>query len=165
MHKIIIATFPFLDTPIHSFFLSFVRSLTHSLDDSLTHPFIHSFILLNCLSVPFLKKNYGRNDPRAKRPTGETTHLIRAKRPTPKTRAKRPRAKRPGETTHGRNDPDSIPPRIYVSINFIECPLVHTWRICCGQELIQMAVSIASGDTYPHCPYIDIKVPGFLVDI
>ena len=26
--------------------------------------------------------------------------------PTPKTRAKRPRAKRPGETTHGRNDPD-----------------------------------------------------------
>ena len=49
----------------------------------------------------------GKNDPRAKRPTGETTHLIRANRPTPKTRAKQPRAKRPGETTHGRNDPDS----------------------------------------------------------
>ena len=49
----------------------------------------------------------GRNDPRAKRPTGETTHIIRANRPTPKTRAKRPRANRPGETTHRRNDPDS----------------------------------------------------------
>ena len=52
----------------------------------------------------------GRNNPRAKRPTGETTHLIRANRPTPKTRAKRPRANRPGETTHGRNDPDSSQP-------------------------------------------------------
>ena len=51
--------------------------------------------------------NDGRNNSRAKQLTGETTHLIRAKRPTHKTRAKRLRAKRPGETTHGRNDPDS----------------------------------------------------------
>ena len=107
MHKIIIATFPCLDTPLHSFFLSFIRSFTHPLTRSLTHPsFIHSFIhSLNYLSAFYKKKkNYGRNDPRAKRPTGETTHLIRAKQPTPKTRAKRPRAKRPGETTR-RNDP------------------------------------------------------------
>ena len=63
---------------------------------------------ISCLTISMpLYKSYGRNDPRAKRPTGETTHLIRANRPTPKTRAKRPRAKRPGETTHGRNDPDS----------------------------------------------------------
>ena len=73
--------------------------------------FIHSFIHSSCLTILLsLYKNYGRNDPRAKRPTGETTHLIRANRPTPKTRAKRrraerPRAKRPGETTHGRNNP------------------------------------------------------------
>ena len=48
----------------------------------------------------------GRNNSRAKQLTGETTHLIRAKRPTLKTRVKRLRAKRPGEMTHGRNDPD-----------------------------------------------------------
>ena len=45
-----------------------------------------------------------RNDPRAKQPTVETTHLIRANRPNPKTGAKRPRVNRPGETTLGRND-------------------------------------------------------------
>ena len=50
---------------------------------------------------------HGRNNSRAKQLTGETTHILRAKRPTHKTRAKRLRAKRPGETTHGRNDPDS----------------------------------------------------------
>ena len=89
---------------------SFVRSLTHSLIHSFSHLFIHSYYGTICLSLYIKKKNYGRNDPRAKRPTGETTHLIRAKRPTPKTRAKRPRAKRHGETTHGRNDPDSNKP-------------------------------------------------------
>ena len=52
---------------------------------------------------------HGRNNSRAKQLTGETTHLIRVKRPTHKTRAKRLGAKRPtGETTHGRNDPDSV---------------------------------------------------------
>ena len=51
--------------------------------------------------------NNGLNNQPAKQLTGETTHLIRAKRPTLKTRAKRLGAKRPGETTHGRNDPDS----------------------------------------------------------
>ena len=64
---------------------------------------------ISCLTICMpLYKSYGRKNPRAKRHTGETTHLIRANRPTPKTRAKRPRAKRPGETTHGRNDPDSF---------------------------------------------------------
>ena len=43
--------------------------------------------------------NNGRNNSQAKQLTGETTHLIRAKRPTHKTRAKRLGAKRPGETT------------------------------------------------------------------
>ena len=66
---------------------------------------------ISCLTIcnfcMSLYISYGRNDPRAKRTTGETTHLIKANRPTAKTRAKRPRAKRPGETTHGRNDPDS----------------------------------------------------------
>ena len=43
---------------------------------------------------------HGRNNSRAKQLTGETTHIMRAKRPTHKTRAKRLRAKRPtGETT------------------------------------------------------------------
>ena len=55
---------------------------------------------------------HGRNNSRAKQLTGEMTHLIRAKRPTHKTRAKRLRAKRPGETTHGRNDPDSLAPYV-----------------------------------------------------
>ena len=60
--------------------------------------------------------NNGRNDSWAKQLKGETTHLIRAKRPTNKTRAKRLRAKRPGETTHGRNDPDST---IYIGLGYI----------------------------------------------
>ena len=71
-------------------------------------PFISSFIPLSrhiCLASYL---NDGRNYLRAKRPTGETTHLMRANRPTPKPRAKRLRAKRPSETTHGRNDPDSF---------------------------------------------------------
>ena len=39
--------------------------------------------------------------------TGKTTHLIGAKGPTHKTRAKRFGAKRPGETTHGQIYRDS----------------------------------------------------------
>ena len=62
-------------------------------------------IEISCLTICMpLYKNYRRNDPRTKQPKGETTHVIRANRPTPKTRAKRSRAKRPGETTHGRNN-------------------------------------------------------------
>ena len=52
--------------------------------------------------------NNNNNNNWAKQLTGETTHLTRAKPPNNKTRAKRLRAKLPGETTHGRNDPDSL---------------------------------------------------------
>ena len=37
-----------------------------------------------------------------------TVYECSSAKPTHKTRAKRLRAKRPGETTHGRNDPDSL---------------------------------------------------------
>ena len=82
---------------------------------------------ISCLTIcnfcMSLYISYGRNDPRAKRPTDETTHLIRANRPTHKTRAKRARAKRPGETTHGRKDPDSCSP-------VKGCPKEAFWDLC-----------------------------------
>ena len=100
-------------------FADAVSSILNKLGEELYKHFLlsfQSFCLTICMS---LYKSYGRKDPRAKRPTGETTHLIRANRPTPKTRAKRPRAKRPGETTHGRNDPDSFNKVVDNKINLI----------------------------------------------
>ena len=87
---------------------------------------------ISCLTICNLCMSlcisYGRNDPRAKRPTGETTHLIRANRPTPKTRAKRPRAKRPGETTQGRNDLDSF---LSIELSIEICSFVPFCRMHC----------------------------------
>ena len=58
-------------------------------------------------------KDYNRqNNSQAKQLTGESTHLIWAQRLAVKPRAKRLRSKRPGESTHGRNDTRTKRPRI-----------------------------------------------------
>ena len=94
---------------------------------------------ISCLTICMpLYKNYGRNDPRAKQPTGETTHVIRANRPTPKiranrptpkTRAKRPRAKRPGETTNG--ETTRIPLSVLLQTSYSK---ITKWHNSCNTD-------------------------------
>ena len=58
--------------------------------------------------------NMGRNDPRPKRLTAETTHQNRPNRLTPKSGRNDPGRNDPADTTHGRNDPDSLYPKVHV---------------------------------------------------
>ena len=76
----------------------------------------------------------GRNDPRPKRLTAETTHQNRPNRLTPKFGRNDPGRNDPAETTHGRNNPDStVKEEMHL------------------QEIFDLTLALGHGHT-KHCP-------------